>query len=134
MALLPWSPIARGFLTGKYRRGEPPPEGSRFARGDRRADLHFTDAAFDVLEVVESIAREKGCTPGQFALAWCARQPGITSPIIGPRTMEQLEENLGALQVEVTDADRTRIDAVSPPGRVIVPYYEARFGPHPFRW
>jgi aryl-alcohol dehydrogenase-like predicted oxidoreductase len=97
-------------------------------------DRHFTDRAFDVLELIEAIAAEKKCTVSQFALAWCAQQPGITSPIIGPRTMEQLEDNLGALDVKVTDEDRARIDAIIPPGREVVPYYEADFGPHRYRW
>ena len=96
--LIPWSPLAGGLLTGKYRRGETRrPRAALTAietAGDGRK--HFTDAAFDVLDVVEPIAQEKDCTPSQLALAWCAHQPGITSPIIGPRTMEQLEDNLRA--------------------------------------
>ncbi|MCD6290193.1 MAG: aldo/keto reductase, partial [Anaerolineae bacterium] len=118
-ALIPWSPLAGGFLTGKYRRGEERPEGSRFAAraGSEWAERHFTDAAFDVLDVVEALAQEKGCTPSQIALAWCAQQPGITSPIIGPRTMEQLEDNLGALDVTLTEEDLKRLDQVAPPGR-----------------
>ncbi|MCD6291156.1 MAG: aldo/keto reductase, partial [Anaerolineae bacterium] len=59
---------------------------------------------------------------------------GITSPIIGPRTMEQLEDNLGALDVTLTEEDLKRLDQVAPPGRAVVPYYEADFGPHKFRW
>ena len=94
---------------------------------------HFGEA-FDVVEVVEAIATEKGCTPGQVALAWCKEQPGITSPIIGPRTMEQLEDNLGATAVEITEEDRERLDEVAPPGRANVPYYDADFGPHRFCW
>ncbi len=131
LAILPWSPLAGGFLTGKYRQGMRPPEGARF---QTTTDPHFTDAAFRVLDVVEAIAKERGWTPGQVALAWCIAQPGVTSPIIGPRTVEQLEENLGALEVTLTDEDRARLDAVAPPGRAIVPYYEADFGPHQFRW
>jgi aryl-alcohol dehydrogenase-like predicted oxidoreductase len=129
LALIPWSPLAGGFLSGKYRRGEASPEGARFREGDR----HFTEAAFKVLEVVEEVAKEKSCTPSQFALAWCAQQPAITSPIIGPRTMEQLEDNLGSVNLKVTDEDRTRLNAVAPPGQVTVPYYEADFGPHKYR-
>ncbi len=133
LGLIPWSPLAGGFFTGKYRRGEEAPEGSRFhGRGGREGLL--SDAAFDVLDVVESIAEEKGCTPSQLVLAWCFQQPGITSPIIGPRTMEQLDDNLGAVDVDITDEDRKRIDDVSPPGRAIVPFYQADFGPHSFRW
>ena len=86
------------------------------------------------MDTVLAMAGEKECTPGQLALAWCARQPGITSPIVGVRTMEQLEQILGAVEVEITDQDRARIDQVSLPGRVIAPYYQADFGPHSFRW
>ncbi len=133
IALIPWSPLAGGFLTGKYRRGEEIPQDSRFQVWGKRDDL-FTEKAFDVLDVVVAIANEKGCTPSQLSLAWCANQPGITSPIIGPRTMEQLEDNLGALNVNITDEDREKINSVAPPERAIVPYYEADFGPHKFRW
>lgn len=133
-AILPWSPLAGGFLTGKYKRGEARSQGTRFADSNEWADKHFTARSFDVLERVEEIASEKGCTISQLALAWCVQQPGVTSPIIGPRTMEQLEDNLGALQVEITAEDRKRIDEVSPPGTEVVSYYNADFGPHQFRW
>ena len=136
VALIPWSPLAGGFLTGKYSRDESQsPEDSRYGITPRRMGRnHFTDEAFDVLEAVQAIAGEKGCTPGQVALAWCKDQPGVTSPIIGPRTMEQLEDNLGAVEVSLDENDRERLDAVAPPGRATVPYYEADFGPHRFRW
>ena len=132
-ALIPWSPMAGGFLTGKYRRGEARPADARYQDENENPDL-FSDAAFNVLDVVLAIAAEKGCTPSQFALAWCAQQPGITSPIVGVRTMEQLEDNLGAIDVQVTDEERERIDEVTPPGGVITRYYRADFGPHLFRW
>jgi aryl-alcohol dehydrogenase-like predicted oxidoreductase len=134
LALLPWSPLAGGFLSGKYRRGQAPPPGSRLGQHPEGTDPHFTDAAFQVLEVVTALAAEKGCTPSQLALAWVAQQPGVTSPILGPRTLGQLEECLRAVDVQITTEDRARLDAVAPPGRVIVPYYEADFGPHRFRW
>lgn len=135
IGIIPWSPLAGGFLTGKYKRGEPRPEDARLQVGaPPRADSHFTDAAFDVVEEVEAIAAEKGCTLAQLALAWCMGQPGITSPIIGPRTMEQLEDNQGALEVKLTNDDRKRLDGVAPPGRATVSYYDADFGPHRYRW
>ena len=133
IGIIPWSPLAGGFLTGKYQRGQERVQGARFTDKNEWTDRHFVDRAFDVLELIESIAKEKKCSVSQFALAWCAQQPGITSPIIGPRTMEQLVDNLGALDVKVTDEDKTRIDALVPPGREVVPYYEADFGPHSFR-
>jgi aryl-alcohol dehydrogenase-like predicted oxidoreductase len=141
IAVLPYSPLGAGFLTGKYRADQPVPEGSRFDvfwKGSEKD--HFTDAAFRILDTVTQLAAEKGCTPGQIALAWSAGQPGITSPIIGPRTVAQLEENLGALAITLTDEDRRRIDEAAPPGRATVPYYGSdglawtTFGPHPHRW
>jgi aryl-alcohol dehydrogenase-like predicted oxidoreductase len=141
IAVIPWSPTAGGFLTGRYRRGQPAPEGSRYnAFWDSSEKDVLIDAAFDVLDVVEAIAAEKGCTPAQLSLAWCLHQPGITSPIIGPRTVEQLEDSLGALDVTITAEDTARLDAVAPPGGMTVPYYGhdgfawTTWGPHQFRW
>jgi aryl-alcohol dehydrogenase-like predicted oxidoreductase len=73
-------------------------------------------------------------TLAQFALAWTIHQPGITSPIIGPRTVEQLEDNLGALSVEFSPYDFERIDSTLPPGTHVAPFYEAQFGPSVYRW
>ena len=132
-ALIPWSPMAGGFLTGKYRRGGERPKDARFQDESQHEDL-FSDRAYAILDVVVELAGKRGCTPGQFALAWCAQQPGITSPIVGVRTMEQLEENLGATEVQVSGEERARIDRVAPPGQAISLYYKADFGPHSFRW
>lgn len=142
LAILPWSPLARGFLTGKYQRGEEIPGDSRVARDmqgpfGERTKQHFSDLAFGVLDELQALANEKGATASQVALAWCIHQPGVTSPIIGPRTMDHLEDNLGALTVAITDADRARLDAVSEPEQAIVPYYTGRnidFKPPLFRW
>lgn len=134
-ALIPWAPLSSGFLTGKYRKGQEPPKDARMQKGTGgRTDYFFTDPVFAVIDRLDELAKAKGCTVGQVALAWCMNQPGITSPIVGPRTMAQLEENLGAVKVTLTDEDRKKLDEVSRPGRAIVPYYEADFGPHKQRW
>ncbi len=134
-ALIPWSPLAGGFLTGKYGRDKKGPKNARLTgREGERADRLFSEEGFEVIDRVEELSEEKNCTPTQLSLAWCATQPGITSPIIGPRTMTQLKDNLQAVEVKVTDDDRKRLDEVSPPGGVIAPYYEANFGPHRFSW
>ncbi len=134
MAVIPWSPLAGGLLTGKYTRGEEPPEGARFA--DASNPLYrrrLNDRIYDVVDGLKPIAEEKGCTLSQLALAWVMRQPGVTSPIIGPRTMEQYVDNLGAVNVEITDDDRKAINRVIRRGDSVAPFYEAEFGPHPFR-
>ncbi len=140
IAVLPYSPLAGGFLTGKYRRGRPWPPDGRYARIARERGASDQtrrlagDAASGVVETLVDLAGGKGCTPGQLALAWLLGQPGVTSPIIGPRTVRQLEDNLGALEVRLDEEDRRRLDEAAPPGGMIVPYYEADFGPHPYRW
>ncbi len=131
--LIPWSPLAAGFLTGKYKRGQDRPDGSRLEGNKYHSDL-FSDAGFDLLEKVEQLAKEKGCSISQLALAWNFSQPGITSPIIGARNMEQLTDNLGAFDVEVTEQDCKAIDELAPPGQAIATsYYRADFGPHAHR-
>lgn len=144
LAIIPWSPLARGFLTGKYQRGQDVPGNSRFAKDSNaspafaeRKQRHFSDLAYGVLDVVEAMAQEKNCTPSQIALAWCMRQPGITSPIIGPRTMEHLLDHTGSVEVSITDDDRERLDAVAEPEQATVPYYTGKmidFQPQEYRW
>ena len=136
MATIPWSPLAGGLLTGKYRRGEAAPAGTRFANMERMRAAQrrrFNEGIFDVIEGLEPIAADRGIPLSQFALAWVMAQPGVTSPIIGPRTMEQLDDNLDAADATLTDEDMARVDAIIPPGRMVAPYYEADFGPHRFR-
>ncbi|MCB9135977.1 MAG: aldo/keto reductase [Anaerolineales bacterium] len=142
LAILPWSPLARGFLTGKYKRGESIPGDTRL-EGDmqgpfkHRTQKHFSDRAYDLLSVVERLAAEKNCTPSQLALAWVGQQPGVTSPIIGPRTQAQLEDNLGATSINITAEDCALIDTVAEPELAIVPYYHGSmidFKPSQFGW
>ena len=93
----------------------------------------FNERIFDIVEGLEPLARGHDATVSQIALAWVMGQPGVTSPIIGPRTTEQLEDNLAAADVELTEDDRHAIDRLVPPGHHVAPYYEADFGPHRFR-
>jgi aryl-alcohol dehydrogenase-like predicted oxidoreductase len=131
--VIPWSPLAGGMLSGKYKRGKKGPKGSRYESGKFRSGEEVPDAAWDVIELAEQMSKEKGAKMDAFALAWTLANPAVTSPIIGPRTMEQLEGNLKALSVQVTDEDKQRIDAVIKPGTHVAEYYQADFGPHPFR-
>jgi aryl-alcohol dehydrogenase-like predicted oxidoreductase len=81
-----------------------------------------------VIDLVRTLAGERGCSVSQLALAWCASQPGITSPIIGPRTFEQVVDNLGAVKVRVERHDRERIDALIPPCSAAMHYYDRASG------
>jgi aryl-alcohol dehydrogenase-like predicted oxidoreductase len=127
LAVLPWSPLAGGKLTGKYRRGQGAPDGSR------EDPSKFSEGTWTVLEGLEARAQEKGCTPTAFALAWLMAQPGVTSPIIGANSMTQLEENMAALSVAIDDGDRQAVDAWIEPGTHTENYYRADFGPHSYR-
>ena len=131
LALIPWSPLAGGGLSGKYQRTETQPSGTRF--GDEKRPGMMRRFNMDVLDIVDAIrplADAKGCTVAQFALAWTAQQPGVTSAIIGPRTMEQLEDNLGSLEFEITGKDRAVVDSVNPRGEHVAEFYEASFTPN----
>lgn len=129
LGIIPWSPLAGGKLTGKYRRSAPAPANSR------EDPAGFTDAMWHVLEALEALCKEKGCTITAFALAWCAAQPGVTSPIIGPNSVTQLDENLAMSAVTITEEDRKRIDELVKPGEHVAGanYYNADFGPNA-RW
>ena len=137
IALMPWAPLCGGLLTGKYRRDDQSAAG-RWHGGKDNFGRPATPAAFDVIEGVVALAKEKGCTPSQLALAWNASQPGITAPIVGPRTLEQLIDNLGAANVRVTDEDRKRLDELAPPWAATLRYYDAAlaidFRPNLTRW
>ncbi len=134
IAVIPWSPLAGGLLTGKYKRGQEPPEGARFAdQSNPRYRARMTERIYDVIEPLEEMAAAKGCTLSQMALAWVEQQPGVTSPIIGPRTMEQLEDNLGAKNVTFSEDELKQIDSIIRRGDHVAPYYEADFGPSQYR-
>ncbi|WP_437528744.1 aldo/keto reductase [Sorangium sp. So ce726] len=137
LGIMPWSPLAGGLLTGKYTR-DSALDGARLQPGNPWGDKHFTPAAFEALDGLAALAKEKGCSMTQLALAWLLHRPGVTSPVLGPRNVQQLEEQLGAVDVTLTPDDLARIDRISPPGTATVPYYFtdkfADFRPHPHRW
>jgi aryl-alcohol dehydrogenase-like predicted oxidoreductase len=133
LGIIPWSPLAGGMLSGKYRRNEPRTEG-RWKQGNEPKGRAVTDQVWDVVEAVEAIALKRGCTPSQFAIAWVMSQPGVTSAIIGPRTMSQLDDNLMAAHGRVSEDDKRKLDELVRPGTHVMPYYDADFGPHRHRW
>jgi aryl-alcohol dehydrogenase-like predicted oxidoreductase len=119
VGVLAWGPLGAGFLTGRYRRDEQPPAGSRMAEaGDDYEEAPARRAIernFRVLDAAEAIAAERGATVPQVALAWLLAGEGVTAPIIGPRTYEQLEDLLGSVDVELSEEDRARLEAPAPP-------------------
>ncbi|NQW18747.1 MAG: aldo/keto reductase [Chloroflexi bacterium] len=131
LAVIPWSPMAGGGLTGKYERTAKQAPGTRFGDETRSGMMsRFSDGVMDIVDGLRPIAEAKGCTVAQLALAWVMHQPGVTAPLVGPRTMEQLEDNLGAIDVGITDEDRTVIDSLNPPGGHVANFYEASFAPN----
>jgi aryl-alcohol dehydrogenase-like predicted oxidoreductase len=109
IGIIPWSPLAGGFLTGKYSRDEEPPEGTRGATDQQFRDSYLTEKNFDALEVVEAVAEEVGTTPATVSLAWLLEHDAVTAPIVGARTVEQLEENLSATDASLTDEQFERL-------------------------
>ncbi|RKU30439.1 NADP-dependent oxidoreductase [Candidatus Poribacteria bacterium] len=117
LGVVPYSPLARGVLSGKYLPGQEPPEGSRAARKDRRIlQTELRDESFEVAQQLIPLAEQHGKTLTQLALAWVLANSTITSVIIGPRTMEQLEDNLGCLDCEITEDDEQVINQLVPSG------------------
>ncbi len=109
LAVMPWSPLAQGFLTGKYERGEGVPEDATAADSEGWADRYLTGANFDALDVLLAVAEEVDASPAQTALAWQVHHPDLTAPIFGARTVDQLEENLGAADVDLSDDQVERL-------------------------
>lgn len=104
-----WSPLAWGFLSGKYTRERMTPDESTAVEDDQFTERYFTEENFDALDVLRSVADEVDASPAQVALAWQLHHPDITAPIIGARTVDQLEENLGAADVSLSDAQFRRL-------------------------
>ncbi|MEJ2558320.1 MAG: aldo/keto reductase [Anaerolineae bacterium] len=111
-----WSPLAGGWLTGKYRRDQPPPADSRVGRADRWDDLpeqRESDRTWRIVGALLEISQARAKAPGQVALNWLLQQPGVTAPIIGARTLAQLEENLGSVGWALSGDELAKLDAAS---------------------
>lgn len=116
MAVCPWSPLSGGILTGKYSRKDLAAAGDvRFdsRKGINAATGRLSERNLDIAETVGDVANEIGCTPAQVALAWLLHNPDVDSPVLGVRTPAQLEDNLGALDLNLSDDHLARLDAVS---------------------
>ena len=134
--IIPWSPIAGGLLTGKYRKNIMPEQGRyNDMTGKPWLQSTFTPEALDVVEQLMPLAEAKGCSLTRFALAWVMNSPAVTSPIIGPRTIQQLEDNLGAINITFSDDELAQVDEIVPPGGMVSPFYrDEGFGSHIHRW
>ena len=127
LGVIPWGPLGAGFLTGKYKRGEAPPAGGRIDEADETLeeayDRRGIERNFQVVDAATEIAEARGASVGQVALAWLLGTEGVTAPIVGPRTFEQLEDLLGADELELTAEERDRLEAPAGPP----PLYPQRF-------
>jgi aryl-alcohol dehydrogenase-like predicted oxidoreductase len=129
LGMLPWSPLGGGWLTGKYRADERPSGATRLGEDPERGMEAYAarsqqQRTWDVLEVVDAIASERGVSMAQVALAWVVDRPQVTSVILGARTSEQLVDNLGAADLHLSAEETARLDAASDPGAADYPYGE----------
>lgn len=122
LGVVPYSPLARGILTGKYRPGEAPPEETRVAREDRRMmETEFREESMQYAQRIKARAEERGMTAGQFALNWVLANPIVTSVLAGPRTLEHWQEYLGALEHAWHLEDEAFVDEMVRPGHPSTP-------------
>jgi aryl-alcohol dehydrogenase-like predicted oxidoreductase len=112
VSFIPWGPLAGGLLTGKYRRGEAAPSGTRLASSPRASQV-LTDHNFDVVEAVERFAAERGVTPTHVALGWLAAQPAVSSVIAGATSPEQLAANVAATAWTPGEDDLAKLNEIS---------------------
>lgn len=125
LALLPWSPLAGGILAGRYADKTQYPPGSRAERTNETFRNRITQRGLDVAIALGEMARERNLTSSQLGLLWVMEQPGVTSPIIGPRTLAHLEDALPLLEMQLTDADRPRFDALVHPGTAVADFHNS---------
>jgi len=117
IGLIPWSPLARGFLTGKYKQNETP-NSKRYESDRYLSERYFTQEDFDVLDVVASLAKEKDVTPSQISLAWLLHK-GVTAPIIGASKPEHVEEAVKAIEIKLEADEMKRLEAGYRPHPII---------------
>jgi aryl-alcohol dehydrogenase-like predicted oxidoreductase len=113
LSVLPYFPLASGFLTGKYRRGEPPPQGTRLAAAGPMAERVLTAANFDTLERLEAFATERGHTMVELAIGWLASQRHVGSVIAGATTPEQVDQNVRAAEWKLSSQELAEVDAIT---------------------
>jgi aryl-alcohol dehydrogenase-like predicted oxidoreductase len=122
LGVLVWSPLAGGLLSGKYRRGQQPPEGSRGLTDWNEPPVYDQEGLYDIIEVLVKLAEQRGVSAAQVALAYTLAKPAVTSLVIGARTDEQLADNLAAADLTLSDDERSQLDAASAPP-LLYPYW-----------
>jgi aryl-alcohol dehydrogenase-like predicted oxidoreductase len=119
LGVLPWGPLGAGFLTGRYSRDEPPPAASRMAEAsddlEEAPHRRAVERNFRVVDAAREIAAAHGATIAQVAIAWLLGVEGVTAPILGARTEDQLADLLGASEVTLSADERARLEAPAPP-------------------
>jgi len=124
IGVVPYSPIARGILTGKYHSIEAPASETRAGRNDKRMmETEFRSESIEIAKAFVKRALDKGVTPGQFAVAWVLKNKIVSSVIGGPRTFEQWEDYFGALEIQLDGEDEKFVDNLVPPGHPSTPGY-----------
>jgi len=125
LAILPWTPLAMGVLAGRYADAETYPSGSRASlRGGIYAE-RVTARGIEVGNQFVALAKEHGVSPAQLAVLWVKDQPGVTAPLIGPRTLEQLEQFLPVIDMELDEQMRLACDELVPPGSVVANFHNS---------
>lgn len=130
LGVITWSPMGGGLLSGKYGTKHKPEEG-RFTNLEKKPWLsrRVNENVYELADAFSNYSESRGTTPSRLSVAWTMSRPGVTSAIIGPRTLEQFEDNLKAMDVDVTAEDETVLDEMFPPAAFISKFYEADFGP-----
>jgi aryl-alcohol dehydrogenase-like predicted oxidoreductase len=124
LGVFPYSPLARGVLTGKYAPGQPPAQGTRAGRQDKRLmETEWREESLRIAQELAARAQSRGITPGQFALAWVLNNRLVSGAIAGPRTIAQWDEYVGALEVRLDAEDEALVDRLVPPGFPSTPGY-----------
>lgn len=118
IALIPWSPLARGFLAGN-RRGRDHGETTRAKTDDFAHKLYYSEADFTIADRTVEVAKRRGVAPMQVALAWILRQPGITAPIIGASKMDHLDQAVAALDIRLDEEECRFLEEPYQPHRVL---------------
>jgi aryl-alcohol dehydrogenase (NADP+) len=126
LGILPWGPLAQGWLSSKYARDAAPTGATRLGEDPKRGleayDRRNIERTWRIVDAVQAVALELGVPPARVALRWLADRPGVTAPLLGARTVEQLRDNLLAADISLEEEQRTRLDAVSEPQTPDYPY------------